>query len=100
MRHPSGVHDEERDGDPSAGLSVVAVRWLAQLHAVGFNAALVAGLALMPPVIAVGYWTGHARGDVVGARIASHDLRGTFDGADASPGAVRSRSPRGGAPRS
>lgn len=84
MRHPSGSHDERQGGDAAAGLGLVAMRWLARLHAVGFNAALVAGLALMPPVVAVGYWTGHAR-DEADARLASPGLRGTFDGAEEGP---------------
>lgn len=58
------------------------MQWLGRLHGIGFNAALVAGLALMPAVVAVGYWTGYAPNGAARARIASDGLRGTFNGAE------------------
>lgn len=62
----------------------MAIRWLARLHAFGLNAALFAGLALMPAVVLTGYWSGHGPAGA-GARMAFDGLRGTIDGAADTP---------------
>ena len=88
--HGTGGHGECQEASKSVR-EVVTMRWLARLHGVGLNAALVVGLALMPAVIAVSYWTGHAADG--GAGLAPLRLRGTFSGVEESRATAATTSP-------
>lgn len=75
-------------------MSPLVHRVLLALHARGFHPAVLAGLVMMPAVVAVGFWTGDTASPA--ALPALSDLRGSFAEPATPPGAERPRNEDGG----